>query len=52
MGEGNNAGTSEIEVLENKLEDQLREVSDSINDVAVFSGGVWFRSHMECVDFA
>ena len=28
------------------------EVADRINGMAVFSGGIWFRSQMECVDFA
>ena len=29
----------------------MREVAACIYGMAVFSGGRWFRSHMECVDF-
>ena len=51
VGVVHNAGTSEIMSLENKLEGNLREVAAGIYRKDVFSGGRWFRSHMECVDF-
>ena len=44
---GHTAGTSEITALEIKWERKMREVAALIDGIYVFSGGRWFRSHME-----
>ena len=48
---GYNVGNIKIVALENKYKDQLIELSDSIYEIAVFTGGRWFRSKMEFVNF-
>ena len=52
VGVGHTEGTSDIAVLENKWEEKLIEFVSSIDGMDVFSGGRWFRSYMECVEFA
>ena len=52
LGVGHTAVTSEITKLENKWEGQLREVTARIDGTAVFTGGRWFISQTECVEFA
>ena len=51
-GGGLGIGMSEISALEDKWEGKLNEVAAMIDGMAVFSGGKWFRSRMECVEFA
>ena len=43
---------SEITEIGDKLEGQLNEVAARIDGMDVFAGGRWFRSRMECVEFA
>ena len=43
---------SNIAALEAMWEGKLNEVTARIDGVAVLPGGRWFRSRMECVDFA
>ena len=52
VGVGHNTGTSEITVLENKWEGNTREITERIDGMAAFAGGIWFRSHTECMEFA
>ena len=51
MGLGNNGGTGKILLLEYILEVNLREVAACINTTNVFSGGIWLRSQMLCMNF-
>ena len=51
-GGGLGIGMSEISALEDKWEGQLNKVAARIDGMDVFAGGTWFRSRMECVDFA
>ena len=43
---------SDIAALDDKWERKLNEVAARINRTAIFSGGWWFWSWIECVDFA
>ena len=47
--ERHNVGTIEIDLLENKWEDNMREVAACIDGMELFAGGICFRSQMECV---
>ena len=45
-------GNKDIKMLEIIWDTQLREVAARVDGMAVFWGGRWFRSHMECMEFA
>ena len=51
-GGGVGVGMIDIEALEGKWEVKLNEVAAQIDGMDVFTGGRWFGSRMECVDFA
>ena len=43
------AGMPEIVAFKDKWGGQLNEAEAQIDEMAVFPGGSWFRSWMECV---
>ena len=45
-------GKQEIKSLEIKWNSQLREVASRVDGMAVFVGGRWFISQMDCVYFS
>ena len=45
-------GNEDIKMLEIIWDTQLREVAARVDGMAVFVGGIWFRSQMECMEFA
>ena len=51
-GGGVGIGMSEIAAVEDKWRGHLNEVAARIYGMAVFTGGRWFWSRMECVEFA
>ena len=50
-GGGVDEGITYLEASEDKWQEQLNEVADRIDGMAVFAGGRWFRLRIECVDF-
>ena len=50
-GGGVGVGMPALAAFKEKWEGKLNEVASRIDGMAVFAGGRWFRSRMECVDF-
>ena len=51
-GGGVGVGITDLEAFMDKWKGKLNEVAARIHGMYMFAGGRWFRSRMECVDFA